>query len=292
MIGWRPGERGPLVSVQQMRRQMYEDAAASRRKAIAERMRTGTPLDDGTDWAKERARIVVFEGYVDSEDTALYRRALEQALMATNGALVELPPWEPDPRLEGIEAAFRSVSRREWQRSFGRVQETAARLRELPFDQIVARGELAADIDDACAVLVRGSLVQLQGLQVSGGWALCVRGDETVDDVSMGILEASGLIDVLYSCAREFQGLPPEGRKRFGLPPPSTSANSTAADAQSACVSSGDATVPRPPPSFPGQSTRPGPVLVVSPSGIPSPRMPSPFGAPPTEGKPASLPTS
>lgn len=247
MRGWAPGGRGPLAPLQEMRRQSHEAVRKSIDAMIAERKRSGVPLDDDTDWRAEGGRIGELTIAVKEQDSGRYRKALEEGLMATRGALAALGPYEPSPRLEGIQVRFRTVPRRVWWATVGRQQELAAReavLDKKGFEEGASRGQLLADIEEARIDLVRHSLVELRGLEDDALFA--VEGDATQCALALGTLVESGLLTPIALAARDFQGLDPEGRWLFGLAPPSTSETSSAHGAQRAIAQPRDATAERP----------------------------------------------
>jgi hypothetical protein len=287
--GWAPGGRGPLAPLQEMRRQSYEQARKQIDMTIAERKRMGVPLDDETDWRTESARAGEMANAINAQDTARYRLALETALIATRGGLAPLPPFEPDPRLEGIEARFRTVPRRVWWATVGRQQELTAREALLDKNGLQVdgglRGQILADLESARAELVKHALVELRGVEGADFYAA---GDEPQSDHAIGVLVESGLLLPLFLAARDFQSLDPEGRRRFGLQPPPTSQSSTASGAQSDIESYSAATAAQPLGTSEGPDTRPTCALDVDSFDIRGLPMPSPSGGPPTAERSAS----
>lgn len=271
-----------------MRRQSHEAVRKSLDATIAERRRAGVPLDDDTDWRVEVTRVGDMTLAIEAQDTARYRKLAEEALVATRGALSPLGAYLPDPRLDGIEVRFRTVPRRVWWATVGRQQELAARealLDRRGIDDGAARGQLLADLEEARSELVKHALVELRGLE---GPEFFIAGDEPQSDDAVGWLVESGLLLPVFLAARDFQGLDPEGRRRFGLQLPPTSASSTAVGAQSDSALSSAATAAQPSGTSEALDTKPTCALDVDSFDTPGPPMPSPFGAPPTAGRSAS----
>jgi len=239
MRGWAPGGRGPLAPLQEMLRQSYADAQRAVGEAIVERSRVGVPLDDDTDWRAEGGRIGELTLAAKEQDTARYRKALEEALLATRGLLRPLPAYRPDRSLDGIQVRYRTVPRRVWWATVGRTQELMARTALLDKRGLetegATRGQLLADIEEAKMELVKHALVELKGVE---GVDFFIAADEVQSEAALGVLTESGLLDAVYEAARDFQRLDPEGRARFGLELQPTSQTSTAIGAQSAHASS------------------------------------------------------
>jgi hypothetical protein len=287
--GWAPGGRGPLAPLQEMRRQSHEQTRKFVERTIAERSRAGVPLDDDTDWRTESARAGEMANAINEQDTARYRKALEEALVATRGALMPMGSYEPDPRFEGIMVRFRTVPRRIWWASVGRNQELVARAAMLDRKGLenagAERGQILADFEEARAELVKHALVELRGID---GADFYVADEQPQSEHAMGVLIESGLVDALFAAARDFQGLDPEGRLRFGLELPPTSVDSTATGAQSEQGPSSAAMAAQPRDTIEGRATRLTSVLDVDSFDIPGPPTPSPSGERPTGARSAS----
>lgn len=281
MLGWRPGGRGPLVPLQEARRQDHENARAAVARRIEERQRHRIPLDDNTVWAAERARLAELGAACAAEDTAKYRKALETALGATRGADEELPPYEPLPKLEGILVRFRTVSRRTWWLTVGRLQDLARRgeLLDLGSSGPEERAAFFADREEAHLGLVRHALCELHGVGLGDVDRFTTADDELLPDDVLAALVESGLLLQIFAAARAFQELDPEGRRRFGLEPQPTSQSTNAIGVQSASGPSSDATAA-------GGNTTAAPrtramfAPAAGSSGIHGPPTPSPFTAP------------
>jgi hypothetical protein len=272
-----------------MRRASWEAVRARLDEGIERRRREGVPLDDETDWAKEVAFACNLEASIKAQDTAAYRDLLEAALVRTRGALSPIGPYVPDPKLAGIEVAFRTISRREYLQCMGDLEELRRRLDTIPLTRASMRYAVLADIEEAQTALVRLALVELRGLEIDGKDAfLAVEGTQLPSEETMGVLVASGLLEPLFGAARDFQALDPQGRMRFGLQPLPTSDSSSAVGAQGERASSAGATAAAPLGGTQAPSMRTAPVPVDAFSSTPGSTRPLPSGAPPMEARSVS----
>lgn len=282
IMGWRPGGRGPLGSLQEMRRVSYEHARTNVAAEIARRRAANVPLDDDTDWAAEEARAEKVREAARKRDVGAYRGALEEGLMRTRGLLLELPAYKEDPRIDGLHVRLRSISQRRWLETVGVRQQLQAEL-----DALGEAGDrrrmmgLRADMLDAQAELVRAAVVEVRGLTIDGtDWAFEVQGDALMPEEALDVLIASGLLEHLFVVARDFQVLDPLARAAYGLPQPPTSPSSPAGPAGVGTERCADAMAGRGWSGFAGPSSSPTPVLAAMPYADRGSEAPSRFGGP------------
>ena len=219
-----PGSVGPLVSLQDARRDVWNARAKSVLAEIERRRAANVPLDDSTDWGKLSLTIDEAKAAAAKRDSPIARARLLDALSVVSGGLSPMGDYVPDQRLDGVMVRLRKVPKRLLAEVEGAISEIALASMSLPRESM--RQRMLADVDaqEAQARLVAEAVAELH-LPSAGPFS------GPLDAAALEAIEDEGLLSDLYVVAREYQSLRPTERQRFGESLPSTSATSIAASA-------------------------------------------------------------
>jgi hypothetical protein len=237
MFAIEPGDPGPLRSLQQLLREAHERRAEQVRAEIRQRASLGVPLDDVADWRAEVDSQLDAARTASRADVATH---LRRAMAVVDDVISEPSAYQPDPRIDDLSVRIRLISKSE-------MLATSAALRSIAYAGDDVRQALlsAADQQRAMRRFVAIAVAEVDGLRTAGGPRPVVAVDGSLNDRDLDLLDANGLITVLFAVAREFQQLGPLELERCGLRHQSTSRASIAADAQRDCAELEDATVER-----------------------------------------------
>lgn len=226
-----PGFVSPRwLNVQECLRQRHDETRASIAEAIKQREAKQIPLDDRADWKAELARLCADATAKAKRDEAA--DVLQKALAVANGALRPLPPYEPDPALDGVEVKLRALSKAD-------VLEMRAALSAARYegDDDALRLQGAADQHRASFPFLLKSIAAVRGVTTEEG----AFSTDAFDVAALDVLDVCGLLPALFQVAEAYQGLSPLGRRGFGSSPPRTSPSSSAESAHPSDAPSLDA---------------------------------------------------
>ncbi len=242
--------------LQDARREAHEILRADRDADIAARKARNSPLDDSSDWGALAVKAHQIYAGVEHHDTVRVRELAVDLLAGTAAVRSPVPPYEPDPDLDGIRVRLRVLPER-------RRRVLSAAIEE-PLVRVSANGgdiqkSIEADEEGIAAIAqyVLEAVAAVEGVTTIGA-----DGEQPlaspIDDDALEALRRGGLLSPLFVVARAFQGLPAKKAMRFGQPPPSTSpSGSTAPAAPSASESSSGASAERASPTSRAPDTRP-----------------------------------
>lgn len=280
-----PGAVGPLVNLQDARRDLWDARAKSTLEAIAERAKNAIPLDDSADWPKVKALADECVDAASKRDVVAVREKVRAIAEQTAGALEPLGDYPPSNAIEGVRVKFRKVSKRLLAEVEGSMQEIGALAEALPPE--ARRQRLLADVD---AADIQKRLIMEAVAEIAFAYE---SGPSLMSDEVLERIEDEGLVPYLWVTAREYQSLRPFDRARFGSSLPRTSASFGAASAPSNDERSSAATDGptswRTNPSTPADlDTSPASAPGASSFAIPASLSSSSSTGAPTEGTPAS----
>lgn len=155
-----------------------------------------------------------------NEDVARAREQAEAAGAPLEG-LDPLPPFEPDPELEGLEVVFRHVSRRDFLQVAALLEEAgqaaAGETLQEQVERLLSHTHTVERFLSLAIAEVRGVVDE------AGPVTIAAEGDAPLGEHELEVLQAAGLTTPLFSVAKRFQMLTGEKKRLFGLPRPTTS---------------------------------------------------------------------
>ena len=227
-----PTGAGPLRNLDECLRAAHERLAELVQAEVDKRREAGVPLDDQTDFADLAVRLKKAEALCEAGDGAALRKTLAEAAAAVSGGLEPLKPYESDEDLAGVSVRIRAMTEAE----------------RLAFDKRLNESEDHAHRHDVKRSLVASVIDEVQGLEGDDGPVTLKAEGGKLDEEAMRVIDVADLVEPLYQAIKAFHQIPAAKKKRFGLPPPSTSGTSIAAAVLSVSESTGDATAaPRAP---------------------------------------------
>ena len=177
-------------------------------------------------------------------------RARAEDAGAPVDGLDPLLPYEDDDDLASVEVVFRAVARREYLALINRLDELAKSSAD-ESEKLLVNDELERSF-------VARAVAEVRGLAGDAGPVVVeAAGDLPLDDESLEVLHAAGVLPQLFTAAKRFQLLTGKKKRLCGLSPPTT--GSTSASASSVPHGSGhseDAMEEPPSRSGRGPSTR------------------------------------
>lgn len=248
-----PGEESAPVALQDFLRQVHDDARAAVDAEIARREASGVPLGETIDWASPDVHgpIEELEQAALAHNAARIRAVAGRLIDVVAGALAPLPPYQPNPDLDGIEVRFAVLDVEDQAKLFererrARAAASEARARGADGDDVHA---LDLEVGEARKALLLKTVTEVRGLQGADGAPLVLRGP-TLDDRALRALLRAGVFGPLFEAAVAYQGIPPGKALRSGHPDASTSkGSSSASDARSTPAPSSAASAAPPIPS-------------------------------------------
>jgi hypothetical protein len=227
-----PGETGPLVSLQDCVREVWETERKARDERIAKRREKGAGLDDGIVWALVSSTDVA--AAIAAHDSGKLRASAQKLVDATADLIVPLDPYTPNPALDGISVRFCVMAETERRTLQGKVagawREVASLFAAQASEEKIIEAQERAFAAQGAFILA--SVDAVEGIGDTTGKPF---------DVGPELLEAlrrEGILGALFDAASAFQALPSGKALRFGLPLARTSASSIATHAQSTSTNS------------------------------------------------------
>jgi hypothetical protein len=210
-----PGETSPEpADLQTVLREQHEALSKARLLEIEQRKKGGIPLDDKTSWpAVEEAVSAASVAHGARDSVAVNAAALKLMQLTAGNALEPLPPYEDDPRLDGIRLIFRMPS-----------QDDRLRWSSRMMKHIRAQRRCITEGDDDGLVEARLAYERVHIDQV----VACVDRIDGIDGLKATVAESieglrnSQILVPIINAVTQFLELAPEKALRCGLPPLST----------------------------------------------------------------------
>lgn len=231
MLLIKPGAIGPLVSLQEARRQSYESLRTLHNAAVSRRRENGIPLTDSIDWKFVEGAVASAKVAVDGQNIEDLRKSIADVSEATKVSVSEWGPYQPNPGIDGISVRLRTVSAETRADILGIGAELSRELSSLPESSVRDRLLKDVELQRAQMRFVQHSLAYIDGLQLVDDlskpgelvpFSASAESSELLADVTVEMLRDAGILLDLFIVCRDFQGLSPLERGRYGLQAQST----------------------------------------------------------------------
>lgn len=227
MLLMKPGGMGPLISLQEARRQSYEALRESHNATVRARLERGIPLDDFADPDWLRAKVSEAASAVEAQDFAHVRALARDLLEGASVSSGEWEPYVPKETLAGINVRLRSISAELRADLLGLGAEVSRSVESLSRE--AARERLLKDVElsRVQAKFVAHALAYIDGLTVlddegkEAPFSASAGPGEAIGEDVLEMLHDAGLMLDLFVVCRDFQGLTPKQRGHYGQQAPS-----------------------------------------------------------------------
>lgn len=218
----KPGFVGPLVSLQQARKHSYESVRSSHNAALARRRDNGVPLTDAVDWQDVASLLAAAKEAAQAQDADKVRKAASEIANVTNVSVSEWEEYKPRAELDGINIRLRTISAEDRADLIGQGAEISKHLSSAGAEEVRKRLILDVELQRVQMRMVKHALAYIDGLKVldEAGrlvpFSASAAADELLSDEAVEMFRDAGLLMDLFIVCRDFQGLSPLERGRYG----------------------------------------------------------------------------